>query len=184
MTGIQFMNDVPLQKAVAHHEAAHAVLAAVHGLVLMEDGIYMDHRSGALTLNRDFAPGNVCTDRERKASIVVCYAGKHAHMKQFGSELGCWTQDDADKARNHAEAMQPASYDVLDNILKEGYQEAKRSVEQYWTVIDAVADALVEKQWTNEDVGRYALENPVKHLSGHEVKAILERFGVFANIQE
>jgi ATP-dependent Zn protease len=156
--------EYEMQKAVAHHEAAHIVLAAVHGMVLMKDGIYIDNRGGGISCDRDVAPGGIRTHREQRASMVVCYAGRHAHVKQYHSEEGCWFQDDVTKARKHAEAMNPDDRDALSECMGMACKEAEKLVKEYWPVIDAVATALVKKEFKNEEndkVKKYGLANPV-----------------------
>ena len=48
--------------SAAHHEAAHAVAAVIHGLPLQEGGIRIDTVDGGITLNFHRVPGDLANN--------------------------------------------------------------------------------------------------------------------------
>lgn len=178
-------DEISIQKAVAHHEAAHIVLAAVGGLALKKWGIYIDRKGQGIAFDWGADPRDLDTNREREAAMVANYAGRIAQMKkQYGSDIGCGSQNDADKIVILAGEMYPNDRMAFDACRENASKRSEELVDQYWSAIVAVAERLLEKEWKPADRGIWESPYPVKHLEAFEVVEILKEFNISACIKE
>jgi len=173
-------------KIAARHEAGHLVVAAVEGLRLRDDGIILAADAQGIACYCKEAKN----DPERKSVAKATYAGYYAESR-FCAALGLpgkpedWQAwGDGDEAAKIINAMDDASLKngTVSATMAELQAAAKAFVEQHWTAIEAVADALLAKPleplrqfksgngWTDQSEAR--------HLTGAEVADVLNGIGI------
>jgi hypothetical protein len=175
----------------AYHEAGHFVVAAVRGLTLRPDGLMVISNGDGLSVYNT-QPDE--SDASRESIIVSSFAGYWA-SKRFCDEHSCpdlldtmaVTSPDWVDARTIVLKLS-AEYLADDNILKVQQRlekESKRLVDQYWSVVEALAIALLAKKpepmrplktghpWSNHT-------GTVRYMDGEEAVEILAQHGITA----
>jgi len=163
----------------ARHESGHMVIAAVEGLRLRPEGLMVDPSGWGLACYHD-APED--SDPARERNILAVLAGfavekryREAHSYPPRDYLDVTWNDDNRKARRLLGRL-GGIYGANDRRLRE---QLNGLVEKYWRVIDALASALLRKNWETlkplPSGGQWSApsETRVKYLPGDEVVLIL-----------
>jgi hypothetical protein len=174
----------------AHHEAGHIVIAIAAGLRLRPEGIMVDTEAEGLAC---YCKEPEDADESRARVILATFAGCFA-QDRFCKERGypeleylarIWSLD-WKEARGMATKFSdtyllgrgiPAAHEALE-------QRSKELVAEKWSVIEAVANALLAKEWEAvkplKSGGQWAKGASAKYLTGEEVIRSVEPFGITA----
>jgi len=187
-------NPDVMQRRTAHHEPGHVVIAADQGLRLSPEGIMVDQSGFGLGCYDRDPRGS---DALRKSILLATFAGYYAE-KRFCEEqsLGILDEDtwflyntDGHEAIKLLKAIAAEAWSngSLEKTRLELKSQSKKLVDKRWSVIKAVASALLAKGWEPiRPLGsgdRWWNENQTmaKYLSGEEVIRILAQYGMTAN---
>lgn len=177
-------------EGAAYHEAAHAVIAAVQGMILRPQGVRIDPVGAGLTIYRHKKPDgshDLGADPERERTIISTAAGTFAHQKFY-----------LDEAHTHFPAF--GSHDDLDQILallKEMYsdrrqqdeaqerlmKESERLVTLHWKPIELVATRLWAKPWSRQGALQWSPEKFEKVMEGADIASVLAPMGINIVVQ-
>lgn len=178
-------------KSVAYHEAGHSVIAAVENLALCEAGIHVDSKVNgvAFTLRRN--PDDQSDTRadieQRERSIIMLYAGNIAQEKfcpfsPWEGSLGDGTVAEALLSEMYSPPKSADWCTAQERLWGESY----RLVHKHWKAIETLAEALWSKPMVPlVDLGPLSFHSQDSHekwMSGYEVKALLEPFGILAAV--
>lgn len=172
----------------ARHEAAHAVIAAVLGLRLRSEGMAVDRDGEGLTCYCK-QPGE--TDSSRQRIVIATHAGFRAQKRyseqnghQVPDEMARAWSDDSKWARKVGGSFSDAylgerGFGAVDMDLDAA---AEDMVGRYWDVIEALAQALLAKDW--EPVkplgsgGTWATATEAKYLVGADIVSELKNWKI------
>lgn len=178
-------------ECAARHEPGHIVVAAAQGLRLMLEGLILDSFGEGLACYCKQPDGS---DDSRKRVIVATFAGFFAE-RRFREDNGyaltdpeywfCYSCDGR-------EANQLLSEISLENLLNTNVpatraklqSQSKQLVEQHSVAIEALARALLAKDWQDwkplKSGAKFSRATTAKYLAGEEVVSILKRYGISA----
>ncbi len=177
-------------EGAAYHEAAHAVIGAVQGMILRAQGIRIDRVGAGLTVYCYKKPDGSCNlgrDPERERTIISTAAGFFAHEKFY---------IDA----KHPRLPPSGASDDLDLIvalLKEMYservqqdeaqgrlmKESERLVTSHWKAIELVATGLWAKPWSRQCALQWSPQEFEKVMEGPDVANALATLGIKVVVQ-
>jgi ATP-dependent Zn protease len=175
-------------RAKAYHEAGHTVAAMAQGLNLAHGGMLIDSGAGGVTHLCVWEPGNQSNSdegiSERRATIVVLFAGKIAQLRfdSYYDDSTCWS-DDFEKIERLIEEME-ADQNRKVRLKKELYVEATALMARYWSVTVDLAEALLRMPETaTVDLREFPrgcgqLRPPYKHLSESELRRFFASKGI------
>jgi hypothetical protein len=174
----------------ARHEAGHAVGAAVLGLRLRPEGMAVDENGDGLTCFYKQPDG---TDASIERIIVAAYAGFFAQKRfceqrsyDLPDQMAVILSPDSKEARGLEggfswEYLGDRGMGQVDKALQE---RAAGLVEKYWPVIEALAQALLAKDWeplkSLQSGSKWSSADNAKYISGEELVTELKRFDVEA----
>lgn len=180
------------ESSAAHHESAHAVIAVRLGLPLQDAGLHLDTFDGGITFNLHRKPGNPSNTPEdieqRERSIAMIKAGYIANLKL---DPGCPATVASDDRKEEI--------GLLDEVYPSGGRqwveadvrltaETQHLVDKDWDAIRALAQALLAKPVVRRSCeSRQKWSSPYpdeRFIDGHEVAAILKKFGLNAIVRK
>ena len=179
--------DVKLECA-AIHEAGHLVVAAVQGLRLRPEGLGIDPSAAGLACYcKD--PGE--SDLSRERVIVATYAGFKAEERfrqdrryPFPKQEGIVIRGDWVEALEVIGKLSYFSNDRAPTIQRELEDRSEQFVAQNWAAIQALAAAVLTKDWVPliplKSGGEWAKKDTAKYVAGDEIVKILAQFGIVA----
>ena len=146
MCGRVIQKSGPLRRAIAYHEAGHAVISMKLGYRCLYVTIITDgDRVGHVCCEDPLVGGH---DDKIKHALKVLIAASLAESKH----IGCRTWGDADdrvKATNLALLATDRKAERAAALVKEMIGEARKLVEQHWPDIEALAKRLLIKGRVN-----------------------------------
>jgi hypothetical protein len=177
-------------EGAAYHEAAHAVIAAVQGMILRPQGIRIDRVGAGLTVYCHKTPdgsSNLGRDPERERTIISTAAGFFAHERFY---------IDANHCRLPASGASD-DLDLIVALLKEMYSErrqqdeaqerlmkdSERLVTSHWKAIELVATELWAKSWSRQGALQWSPQEFEKVMEGAEVASVLATLGIKVTVQ-
>lgn len=162
-------------ESACYHEAGHAVVAAVQGIPLGNNGIEVDALGDGGTYYDCQGPTgltNLGNDPHRERSIVSLYAGLIA-QQQFDSHChGSGGSVD----RKIAEELLAEMYEEesIRGVARGKLEaESRGLVEKHWPAIQTLASSLWNRPWTP-----YPPSPDRKQMNGTEVVAVLQGFHI------
>jgi|SRR5271166_5403827 len=174
----------------AHHEAGHAVIAAVLGRRLRSEGIMIGKDAEGLSCYCKQPDGS---DESLEATILTtfagCYAENHFRESQGYRLLSYY---DILRSLDWFEARQLhggfsekyRAERTFEEVQKELEQRSQQLVALRWPSIDALTRTLLAKDWEPitplKSGGEWSKAQEVKRLGGYEVVAELKRVGIDA----
>jgi len=178
--------------SAAHHEAAHAVAAVSLGLPLQDTGLHIDTVDGGIAFNLHRKPGDPNSTpadvEERERSIVMIKAGYRANLKLFPATPAAVASDDRKEEIALLNEIYPQGGQELVNEDVRLTAEAQILVDKHWNAIHALAQAVLAKPVvprSRESFQKWCSPHPNERwIDGHEVAAILERFGLNAIVRK
>ena len=170
----------------ARHESGHLVIAAVRGLRLKPEGLMVDPSGFGLACYHD-APEE--TDAARERNILAVLAG-FAVEKRFREEHAYRARDSVDVALNDDNIKARTLLGKLNGIYAVNDSRLRKQlddlIDQYWRSIEALASALLGKNWEPirplRSRGQWSHPDEImaKYVSGEEAAQILSQQGVSA----
>jgi hypothetical protein len=181
--------EIKLARA-AHHEAGHLVIAAVQRLRLRAQGIIIDRSGEGLACYFRVPDEN---DLSRESVVVASLAGFIAE-KYFCEEQsypppdpqGVFQSLDLKEARNVVGRLSHEYFmnDSVTTVFWKLNNQSERLVEQNWPAIQALAAAVLAKEWEPQKPlpsgCLWSSEATAKCLAGAEIVRILARFEIAA----
>lgn len=171
----------------AHHEAGHIVVAPVGGLRLRPEGIIVDSDAQGLACYCKDPSGS---DLLRKRIITATFAGFYAERRsseKYGypvPEENWLGMGDGWEANELVNQISVENLTDGSNVLTadEGKRQSLQLVTENWCVIEAVAEAVLLKEWgpipaLNSGI-QWSKETMGKHLPGEEIVGILVQHGI------
>jgi hypothetical protein len=161
-------------KAAAHHEAGHMVAAAVSGLRLDPRGMRVDQMGEGIAF---FKPPPDASDESLRNGAVAIFAGFCA-QRRFNPACDWHRDDDWQQAHALIGQMQTdAAFRTRDELLR----LAESLVDERWAVIEAIAAALLTRDWEPLTVlWTSGVPTAEKYISGGEVVSLLGQHGIVA----
>ena len=140
MCGRVIQKSGPLRRAIAYHEAGHAVISMKLGYRCLYVTIIPDgNRLGHVCCEDPLAGGH---DDKIKHALKVLIAASLAESKHIGSRT--WGDaDDRVKATNLALLATDRNTERAEALINEMIGEARKLVEQHWPDIEALAEQLL-----------------------------------------
>lgn len=179
--------------SAAYHEAGHTTAAVLQGMTLQERGIHTDSEGSGISYYWHRCPGDLAgseKDRvERERTIIALYAGSISQRRFFPD---CPEEDWASDRTTIClllEEMYPddrAARSAAQNNLR---IKAEELVSQSWSIIEALAAALMAKPTTPlpppeiEEKWSRAGSQVGKWMPGSEVVELFEKFQIVACIR-
>jgi hypothetical protein len=170
----------------ARHESGHIVIAAVEGLRLKPEGFMVDPSGWGLACYHDAPDEN---DASRERNIIAALAG-FAVEKRFREDRSYPARDSMDVALNADNVKARTllgklvgNYASNDSRLRD---QLDRLIEKHWLSIDALACALLGKNWEpirplkSGDRWSHPNETMAKYVSGQDAVKLLAQHGVAA----
>lgn len=189
-------SSIPVEQQIvrtAHHEASHIVAAAVQGLKLRYEGLGVDSRGEGLACYCK-QPGE--SDERREKVIITTFSGYNGETR-LCAELSFPPPDqmqvilslDGREARPIISSLSYCSAERTPFQVEEELQQRSRGlIDERWAVIRDVADALLSKEWEGirplPSGGVWSQVDSAKYLDGSEIKTLLARHGIHAELVE
>jgi hypothetical protein len=177
-------------KEVAHHEAGHVVIAALLGLRLRSEGLMIDTIGEGLGCYcKEPGGSDVLRERVIVATFAGCFAQNRFCKEQSRPPLEYFTitfSTDWVEARG---IVTKVSNDHLGGRSIVAFQEclerqSEQLVAENWLAIDAVASALLARDWEPvkplRSGNRWSKQAMAKYIAGDEAVSILEQCGIAA----
>jgi hypothetical protein len=192
MATVEEYQSIPIEdklRRTAHHEAGHIVIAAQQGVPLRSEGISVDPLGEGLACYWKEPEAN---DSSRTSVIFATYAGFNAeeefcrlHRLPLLEGLPIICSPDWVEARRLVSSLSglraATSVHEMDNRLRE---ESRILVQTYWSAIEAVASALLAKEWEPlkelKSGGIWSQQTTARYLTGVELVLFLQNFGIEA----
>jgi hypothetical protein len=151
----------------AYHESGHIVIAGAVGLDLRPKGIVIYEV-------QNVTDGLACYWEdvgETETVLLALRAGQLAQMKQFprSDTWGSMPDIQAFARIFHAQFGPNGLGDMHMKINA----QVRTLLEEHWTAIGAVAQAIIDSEWIPVESTEHPLANRKKHLSGDTLVAIL-----------
>ena len=188
MATVEEYQNISLQdklRRTAHHEAGHVVVAVQQGVPLRVEGIAVDPvGEGVACYWKE--PEN--DDLSRKRVIRATFAGFDAegefcrlHSLPILEGLPIICSPDWIEARTHAcRLVDIGPFTSVNEIHDFLHGESCHLVRQYWHVIDAIAVALLMKDWEPlqklKSGGIWSQQTTAKYLKGEKLVTLLQLF--------
>lgn len=178
----------------AHHEAAHAVIAAVLGRSLRSEGIIVGKDAEGLACYCKQPDGS---DASREATILATFAGCYAENRfrqsqgyrvlEYERIIGSSDWFEARQLHGGFSEEYLAGR-VFGEVQKKLEQRCQQLVADHWLVIEALARALLAKRWGQlkplKSGAEWSKAEQAKRLSGEEVVAELKSYDIDAICEE
>lgn len=170
MTGLGEGRTSPA--STAHHEAGHAVVAVVLGITIKQVSIAPNEESLGNCIHPDVCQfgyrGAYSRRRIARDCIIVSYAGVEAE-KIFDSKAEEWCSlEDEGNAFNLSRefSVLPRGCRCVGDeahleFLAKLQSEARRLVRKHWPAVEALADALIQKQRVSGEEASRIIEDAI-----------------------
>jgi hypothetical protein len=180
-------------ESAAYHEAGHVVIAAVQKIPLKSRGIRIDQKGSGFShykAMRADGSRNLGSDAKREETIRSVQAGYIAQERfylRFDDRLPpSGVHSDVNDINGLVEEMY-SDRTACEGVKLRLWNEAKQFVENHWMVIEALAQALLKKEWSSQappsGERRWSTQLYEKRMPGPEVVAFIEQFQIPASIE-
>jgi hypothetical protein len=185
--------DTKYVESVAYHEAGHAVIAAIQQIPLKDRGIRIDQKGSGFSHYKATKPNgsrNLGSEARREATIRSVQAGFIAQERfylRFNDRLppsgACWDTNDINALIEEMYSDRATCEDAKFRL----WNEAKELVERHWMAIEALAQALLKKEWSSQapppGERRWSTQLREKKMERLEIVALLKEFQISALIE-
>jgi len=191
------MSDPCYPESGAYHEAGHIVVAAAQGMLLCIHGVHVDRDGKGISYydNRKPEPVRRELDRKGEQTIISLFAGLIAQQKFHANCSTAGASHDSAWIEwllaqmylgGHSAAEMRMSEARLAEARQKLREEAIRLVDTHWTVIEALAKALLANSWMQrppcEPEPGWSELPEEKTIDGAGILAILKGHGIFTSL--
>jgi hypothetical protein len=180
-------------ESAAYHEAGHIVIAAVQQIPLKDHGIHIDQKGSGFAHFKAMRPEgsrNLGGEARREETIRSAQAGYIAQERfylRFNDRLPpSGAHFDVNDINGLVEEMY-SGRTACEEAKVRLWNEAKQLVENRWGVIEALAQALLKKEWSDQAPAlgerRWSTQLREKKMEGLEVVAFLKERQISASLE-